>query len=80
MLKIVLLQEGEIVECKELMRGKKGGKDCTSESFTKAFKDLESVGIGFYEEKTNLSGPTTKSFRKLKIDENTPNKIDLIEF
>ena len=80
LLKLILMQEGEIIECKELVRNKKGGKDCTSESFVNAFKELQSAGIGTYEEKINPHGPTSKSFRKFKITEDTPNKIELIQF
>jgi hypothetical protein len=77
---VILMQDGELVECKELINGKKCGKDSSSEIIVQAFKDLERSGIGYFEERANKSGPSTKCFRKVQISAETLNKNELIEF
>ena len=80
LLKIILIQEGNQIECNEIIHSKKGGKEITAQNVIDAFKTLQARGIGIFEERKNKKGPSTKIFIKNKIENDTSNKDDLIDF
>ncbi len=72
--------EGERHESDLVAQVKFRGKEITAQNVIDAFKTLQARGIGIFEERKNKKGPSTKIFIKNKIENDTSNKDDLIDF